>query len=124
MTKDIRDYSQFVGKQSNYGKIRSIWPQSNSFVILNTENGSQFCVPPSTIQVFNKAGFTPMIMRSDSTGVSIGFHDEQLSGLEDLTHFRVVCKFEGEKTYAEKQATDFLKAYNEYFSFITNNPSI
>lgn len=119
----MANYDAYIGQQSNYGKIKSIWPQSAGYVLLNTEDGSQFMILGYTIQIRNKEGLKLMIMRSDLTGVTVGFYDKSPSSIGDLNYYRVVCNFLGDKEYAEKQATDFVTAYNEHFSFIENAPT-
>lgn len=113
----MTNWDEYIGKQSNYGKIKSVWPQQSGFLLVNTEDGSQFCILKSTLKIKDDT-MKPMIMRSDFTGVTVGYYDESPSSKGNLGYYRRVCRFEGDKDEAEKHATRFIVAYNEHFGFI------
>lgn len=44
-------WDKFIQQETNYGKVKSIWPQQNGMIIVNTVDNSQYSILGSTLKL-------------------------------------------------------------------------
>lgn len=47
----MNNWDNYIGQKTNYGVVKSIWPQCYEFIIVNVEGGSQFMILGSTLKL-------------------------------------------------------------------------